>query len=159
MISNCVFGQSTPLHSTPSLLHINIHPHLPQISFANRGFTMPRGVFAAQAQYLVHSGLPTTSNHSQTAGHFVCTGVAFRAFLVFLLTVIYHASKRFCCTGAVLGAFWAANDFQPFSDRGLFCMHRRCVSCIFCVFANCDLSCLEAFLLRRRSTWCILGCQ
>jgi hypothetical protein len=79
---------------------------------------MPRGVFAAQAQYLVHSGLPTTSNHSQTAGYFVCTGVAFRAFFVFLLIVIYHALKRFCCAGAVLGAFWAANDYPtPFRLR------------------------------------------
>ena len=52
----------TPPHPTPSLLHINIHPHLPQNPFAGTRFTMPRSTFAAQAQYLVHSGLPLLSH-------------------------------------------------------------------------------------------------
>ena len=94
-------------HPTPSLLHINIHPHLPKNLFANTRFIMPRSVSAAQAQYLVHFGLRTSSGHYPTPDHFSCTGAVFRAFEMFLFIV------HFLCAG-------------------LFLMHRRSTSCILC---------------------------
>ena len=66
---------------------------------------MPRSTFAAQAQYLVHSGLPLLSNPRPTAGHFVCTGAVLRAF----------------------GVFWSIVHFPC---ARLFLMHRRSTSCI-----------------------------
>jgi hypothetical protein len=91
------------------------------------------------------------SNHSPTAGHFVCTGVAFRAFLVLLLTVqltcpgllLMHRRKTLRTLGRQPG-LWAVNPIQPFSHRGPFFMHRRGASCICVVFVNCAITVLWA---------------
>ena len=75
--------------------------------FANCAFTMPRAVFDTQAKYFVHSGLATLSNTNPTAGSFLCTVVAFRAFIVFLQTLhlpcpglfLKHRSNTSCILG------------------------------------------------------------
>ena len=74
----------------------------------------------------------------------LCTGVALRAFCVFLLTVhlpclrlfLMHRRNTLCTLGCQPG-LWAVNPIQPFSDRRPFVMHRRGASCICVVFVNC----------------------
>ena len=94
--------------------------------------------FCAQAQHFVHSGFPTLSNNSPTAAHVLWAGVSFRAIYSFFASGAFTLPwVAFTCTGAALRAFWVANPIQPFSDRTLFVIHRRCASCTLHVFANC----------------------
>ena len=135
--------------------------------FANCAFNVPWAIFDAQAQCLVHSGLLTISIHSPTAGRFLCTGFAFRAFFVFLLTVHLTCPWAICDAQAqYLVHSGLPTIIQPFSDRGPLCMHRRCVSCIFGAFVNCAINVpwaivdaqAQDFVHSGPSTW-TLGCQ
>ena len=109
--------------------------------FANCALPLPWVVFDAQAQYFVHSGLPTLSNNSPTAGNVLCTGGALRAFDVLLPNVhlpclgLFVTHRR--STSCILGC-------QPYptilGPRGSFFMHRCCVSCSLSVCANCALT-------------------
>ena len=71
--------------------------------------------FDAQALYFVHSGLPTLSNNYPTAGNFSCTGVALRAFFVFLQTaftvpwVIFDAQAQYFVSSGLATVF---NNYQ-----------------------------------------------
>ena len=107
---------------------------------ANCALTLPSVVFESQAQYFLHSGLPTLYNHSPTAGNILCTGVALRASSVLLQTVHLPCPGLFWMHRRSTSAFWAANPIQPFPDRVSFFMHRCCVSCSLGVFANCALT-------------------
>ena len=57
-----------PPHPTPSLIHINIHPLLLQTTHDFGCFGI---VLHAQAQYVLHSGLPPLSDPLPTTDHFL----------------------------------------------------------------------------------------
>ena len=120
-------------------------------------FNVPWATFDAQAQYLVHVGLPTIIRPPSYWGHFVCTGAALRAFCVFLLTVypglfLMHRRSAWCMLGCQR---WS----NPLPIAGDFVCTGAALRA-FCVFLlTVSLTCPGLFLLHRRSTWCMLGGQ
>ena len=56
--------------------------------FVNCVIDMPWATFDAQAQYLVHSGWPTISTHSATAGYLYAQAQRFVHFVCFDICVI-----------------------------------------------------------------------